>query len=196
MRVVGSLALVTVVVAALVASPSAPSAAAGAAPPGAVPAPHPALATLATLNGATFDVAFLRELIPVHEEAIEIALAATLNADHPELLQWNQVVIDRKSAQVRQMLAWLQAAGAAPGRRNANAVTEPVKKVRSLKGAALEKVYLPLMAAHLEQSVALARLAVTKASRAEVRTMARQIVQTETREAAMLRDWLRRWYGK
>jgi len=61
---------------------------------------------------------------------------------------------------------------------------------------ALEKTYLPLMAAHLEQSVALATLAARKASRPEVRAMAQQIVQTESREAAMLRDWLRQWYGK
>ncbi|MCL6553246.1 MAG: DUF305 domain-containing protein [Firmicutes bacterium] len=196
MRLVGSLALVAVALAALAAAAFAPPVAAGPASSSTGPAPHPALPALAKLNGATFDVAFMRELIPVHEEAIEMALAATLNADHPELLRWNQVVIDRKSAQVRQMLAWLQAAGAAPGRRNANAVTDPVKKVRSLQGAALEKTYLPLMAAHLEQSVALATLAARKASRPEVRAMAQQIVQTESREAAMLRDWLRQWYGK
>lgn len=191
MRVIGLLVATAIVVAAIVpASPAAPAPA-----PAAGTASHPAVAALAKLNGPTFDVAFMRELIPVHEEAIEIALAATLNADHPELLQWNQVMIDRKSSQVRQMLDWLQAAGAAPGRRNANVVTEPVRKVRGLKGAALEKVYLPMIAAHLEGSVALARLAVTRASRPEVRALAQHIVQTESREAAMLRGWLKRWYG-
>jgi uncharacterized protein (DUF305 family) len=172
-----------------------PPAAAGPAP-APTAAPRPALAALSALNGPAFDVAFMRALIPLHEEAVEIALAATLNADHSELLQWNQVMIDRKSGQVRQMLAWLQAAGAAPGRRNANVVTAPVKTVRSLKGAALEKVYLPMMAAHLEQSVALARLAVAKASHPAVRAMAQRIVDTEKREAAMLRAWLARWYGQ
>jgi uncharacterized protein (DUF305 family) len=138
----------------------------------------------------------MRELIPIHEEAVEIALAATLNADHPELLQWNQVMIDRKSGQVRQMLAWLQDAGATPGRRMVNTVSEPVRRMRGLQGAALERAYLPLMAAHLEASVALARLAATRAARPELRAMAQAIVQVESREAAVLRDWLKKWYPK
>lgn len=162
--------------------------------PTASPTPNPTLATLSRLSGPAFDVAFMRELIPIHEEAVEIAMAATLHANHSELLRWNQVMIDRKSGQVRQMLAWLQEAGASQGRRNAGAVTEPVKKMRSLRGAALERAYLPLITAHLERSTALARLAVTKAERGELRSMAQAIVTVETREAAQLRAWLKAWY--
>ncbi|MDR7522488.1 MAG: DUF305 domain-containing protein [Armatimonadota bacterium] len=160
------------------------------------PTPHPTVAALSRLNGPAFDAAFMRELIPVHEEAIEIAMAATLNADHPELLRWNQVMIDRKSAQVRQMLAWLQEAGASPGKRNANVVTDPVKKMRGLSGASLERAYLPLIAAHLDHSVALAKVAATRANRQELRALAQTVVAVEGREAAMLRDWLRKWYPK
>ena len=158
MRVLLALTLVMLTAPALMAKPSP-------VPTPAYPTPNPALASLSRLSGQEFDVAFMRTLIPVHEEAIEIALATTLNADHPELLQWNQKMIDRKSAQVRQMLAWLQQAGASPGRRNAGVVTDPVKKMRALRGAALERAYLPLMAAHLDQSVALGRLAAAKAGR-------------------------------
>lgn len=140
MRVLLALTLVMLMAPSLIAGPSP-------APAPAYPIPDPALASLARLNGQEFDVAFMRTLIPVHEEAVEIALAATLNADHPELLQWNQRMIDRKSGQVRQMLDWLQQAGAWPGRRSAGVVTDPVKKMRALRGAALERAYLPLMAA-------------------------------------------------
>lgn len=162
--------------------------------PVASPTPDPTLAALSRLTGPAFDVAFMRELIPIHEEAVEIAMAATLHADHAELLRWNQVMIDRKSAQVRQMLAWLQEAGVSPWRRNVNVVTEPVKKMRGLRGAALERAYLPLIAAHLERSTALARLAATKADRQELRTMAQAIVAVEVKEAARLRTWLKTWY--
>jgi uncharacterized protein (DUF305 family) len=157
---------------------------------------NPALTSLARLSGKDFDVAFMRELIPVHEEAIEIALAATLNADHSEVLQWNQRMIDRKSGQVRNMLTWLTEAGASPGRRGANVVTDSVKKMRSLTGAALEQAYLPMMAAHLERSAALGALAATKASRAEIRTMASEVARVERQEAAMLRAWLKQWYNR
>ena len=154
------------------------------------------LKTLAALNGAAFDVAFMRALVPVHEEAVEIAMAATLNADHTPVLKWNQVVVERKNAEVRQMLGWLKGMGAAPAKRNAGVPTAPVKKMRSLKDAALEKAYLPLMAAHLEQSAALAQVAAKKASNPAVRSFAASMAKKETTEAAMLRSWMKQWYGK
>ena len=184
MRILLTMALVLLTATALVAGPS-PS-----------PTPNPTVAALARLSGQAFDVAFMRAIIPTHEEAVEIALAATLNADHPELLQWNQKVIDRKSGQVRQMLAWLQQAGASPAGRNAGVVTPPVKQMRALGGAALERVYLPMMAAHLDQSVALGALAATKAGKPELRTLAQGMVTVERQEAAMLRGWLKQWYSR
>lgn len=161
-----------------------------------VAAPNPTVAALSKLSGQAFDVAFMRELIPVHEEAVEIAMAATLNADHSQLLQWNQVMIDRKSGHVRSMLTWLQQAGASPGRRGAGIMTEPVKKMRALGGAALEQAYLPMMADRLEHSAALGSLAATKASKPEVRSLAAEVMKVEKQEAAMLRTWLKQWYNK
>jgi uncharacterized protein (DUF305 family) len=160
------------------------------------PAADPTVAALSKLNGKDFDVAFMRALIPVHEEAIEIAMAATLNANHTELLQWNQVVIDRKSAQVRSMLTWLQEANAAPGARGAGVVTAGVKQMRALTGDALERAYLPMMSKHLDRSVALAALAAQKAGRTEVKAMAAAIVKVERGESEMLRGWQKKWYGK
>ena len=158
------------------------------------PARDPAVASLAALSGPAFDTAYLRTLIPVHEEAVEIAMAATLTADHTELLKWNQRLVERKNAQVRQMLTWLREAGASPGQRNVSVATPAVKKLRGLKGGALERAYVPMMASHLDRSVALSRLAATKAHRPELRAMAQEIVRVEGQEVTMLRGWLRKWY--
>lgn len=159
-----------------------------------VPPQDPAIAALSKLSGPAFDIAFMRALIPVDEEAVEIALAATLNADHSELLKWNQRLVERKNEQVRRMLTWLKDAGALPGRRNVGVATAAVKQMRSLKDAALERAYLPMMAAHLESSARLAALAAKKAGRPELRAFAAGIVTIETQESAMLRRWLKRWY--
>src|SRR3989337_641361 len=107
-----------------------------------MPETQAAIKTLSALNGATFDVAFMRVLVPVHEEAVEIAMAATLNADHTQVLKWNQVVVERKNAEVRQMLGWLKGMGASPTKRNAGIQTAPVRKMGSLKDAALGKAFV------------------------------------------------------
>lgn len=147
------------------------------------------------LSGSAFDAAFFKALIPVHEEAVEIAMAATLNADHKDLLKWNQRVIERKNAQVRQMVKWLQKMGSRPGKRVVGVQTASVKKVRTLKSAGLEKAYVPMMASHLDQSAAIAAVAAKKASKAEYRAFAAGIVKVEKQESNMLRGWLRKWYG-
>jgi uncharacterized protein (DUF305 family) len=160
------------------------------------PTADPAVTRLSKLSGQAFDVAFLQALIPMDDESIEIAMAATLNADHPTLLQWNQTFAEQARAQVRRMLALLQDAGAAPAQRNEGVVTPSVQRMRTLRGVALEKVYLPLMAARLDQGVALARLAVQKGTRPAVRSFASEVVRVDGQESATLRGWLRQWYAE
>jgi len=166
----------------------APAALASAAPP------DPALAGLSKLNGHAFDVAFLRMLIPADDEAIEVAMTATLYADHPDLLHWNQTFVERDRAQVRQMLAWLAEMGAQPADRKEGVATPSVKKMRTLRGAALERAYLSLMSARFDQDVAVARLAAHKASQPALRSFAEQIVRVEGQDSGMLRGWLKKWY--
>jgi uncharacterized protein (DUF305 family) len=161
-----------------------------------VPSPHPALAPLARLAGRDLDAAAARELVPRFEEDIEIAYAATLNADHPPLLQWNQRMIERKSGQVKQLLALLSAAGASPGRRGVDVVTADVRQMRQLRGAPLERRYLALMIARFELNAAIADLVLQKGAGADLKTLARTIATVERREIAMLRAWRKEWYGQ
>jgi uncharacterized protein (DUF305 family) len=154
----------------------------------------PAAARLSGLTGGAFDVAFMQALIPVDDEAIEMAMTATLYADHPELLRWNQTVVERKNDHIRKMLAWLQAAGATPAERRAGVATASVKKLRTLRGAALERAYLPLMAAKLDQVATLERLAGEKAQRSELREFAKHAVRVESQDSATLRGWMKKWY--
>jgi len=156
-------------------------------------APDPASARLAGLKGPAFDVAFMQALIPINEEAIEMAMTATLYADHAELLRWNQTVVERKNDQVRKLLAWLQEAGAGPAERRAGVATASVKKLRTLRGPALERAYLSLMSAHLDQAASLARLASSKGSRPEVRDFATTVARVESQDSTMLQGWMKQW---
>lgn len=153
----------------------------------------PTIARLQRLSGQAFDVAFMQALIPVDDETVEMAMTATLYADHAELLRWNQVVVERKSDQIRKLLAWLQDAGTGPAERRAGVATASVKKLRTLRGPALERTYLSLMTTQLNQAVSLARLASSKGSRSEVRDFAAGIARAESQDAAMLQGWLKQW---
>ncbi|HKV44444.1 MAG TPA: DUF305 domain-containing protein [bacterium] len=158
------------------------------------PASGSAFARLSGLSGQAFDIAFLRSLVPVDEEAVEMAMTATLYADHTDLLRWNQDFVERENGQVRQMLSILQAMGASPTERRAGVTTKSVKTLRALRGAALERAYLPMLAAQLDQTSRLARLASDKSGRPEVRALARQALTDGSNASAVLRGWLKTWY--
>jgi len=153
------------------------------------------VASLSKLSGSAFDVAYLQSVIPEDDEVVEVAYVATHGGDHAELLQWNQRLIERKGIQVRQMLGILQSAGAS-ARRNVGVATPAVKQMRGLGGGALEQAYINYLSKHFNRQVALAQLAMKKTNRPAVKTLAHNIAQVESQEAAMVRGWMKKWYGK
>jgi uncharacterized protein (DUF305 family) len=175
--------------------------AAGASPapkpsPRATATPNPTLSALSKLTGRDLDIAALRELLPRFEEDVEIAYAATLNADHPALLQWNQRMIERKSQQTKQMLAMLADMQVPPGRRGVSVVTPEVKQMRQLKSAPLERRYLILMVQRFEHNLTVAGLIAQKGLRPDLQALARDITRVERQEILMLKNWFNEWYGR
>ncbi len=158
------------------------------------PAPDPVVASLARLSGKDFDVAYMRLVIPANEEAVEVAMAATLWADHTDLLKWNQTMIERKNAQVRQMLTLLSSVGSGPTQRYVGVATPTVKKVRTLRGGVLERTYMNYLITHFDRNIALSRMAAGKGSNPGVKALGAAIVKVEGGEATMLRGWMKKWY--
>jgi uncharacterized protein (DUF305 family) len=156
--------------------------------------PDPAVTKLSALHGHAFDVAYLQAVIPVEDEAVEMAMTATLYADHSDLLHWNQNFTEREHAQIQKMVSWLGTLGAQPAQRNEGVATAPVKKLRTLRGAALERTYITLMTQHLDKTVALSKLAAQRADRPELRTFAASVAAADGRDSATLRGWLTAWY--
>jgi uncharacterized protein (DUF305 family) len=184
MRVTRAAALLTLAIlvstSASLATPTAPA--------------DPVIAKLASLHGQAFDVAYLQDVIPVNDESIEMAMTATLYADHPDLLHWNQEFTERQRMQIQKMVGLLGDLGAQPAQRNEGVATAPVKKLQTLRGAALERTYMSLMTQHLERAGGLSNLAAQKADRPELRAFAAVTASADARDAATLRGWLKAWY--
>ena len=158
------------------------------------PAPDPSIAGLSALHGEAFDVAFLQAAVPDDDEAVELAMTATLYADHADLLRWNQDFAEREHARIREMLALLEELGAGPAQRKEGVATASVKKLRTLRGAALERTYIALMTQHFTRSMALAKLAAQKADRPALRSFATNSAAVDRQDEGTLRGWLVRWY--
>lgn len=151
------------------------------------------VARLSALHGRAFDVAYLQAMIPSSDEAVEMALTATLYADHSALLHWNQDFVEREHGTIKHMVTVLEQLGAR-AQRNEGVATPSVKALRSLRGAALERKYVALMTAHFDHVVALSRLAASRANRSDIRSIAAGVIATDSKDAARLHGWVTAWY--
>ncbi|HLW47422.1 MAG TPA: DUF305 domain-containing protein [bacterium] len=156
-------------------------------------ASDPTVAKLSMLHGKAFDVAYLQAIIPSDDEAVEMAMTATLYADHSALLHWNQDYTEREHAQIKHMVNVLEQLGAR-ATRNEGVATPSVKALRSVRGAALERKYVALMTAHFDHTVALSKLAASHSDRADIRSIAAGVVAADSKDAARLRGWVTAWY--
>jgi uncharacterized protein (DUF305 family) len=78
--------------------------------------------------------------------------------------------------------------------RNEGVATPNVKALRALRGAALERKYVALMAAHFDHTVAISKLAATHASRSDIKSIAASVIAVDSKDAQKLRGWVSAWY--
>lgn len=55
--------------------------------------------------------------------------------------------------------------------------------------------FMVMMVPHHDGAIAMAELALTRASRAEIKELARNIKVSQSRENEQMRSWYRQWYG-
>lgn len=58
-----------------------------------------------------------------------------------------------------------------------------------------DRRFIVMMIPHHQGAIAMARLAVERARHPEIRTLAEQIISSQTREISLMRLWYRQWYG-
>ena len=63
---------------------------------------------LASLKGNEFDVEFVKQMIPHHEGAIEMAKALKTDGKYPELENLARSVVDSQSPEIEQMKGLLE----------------------------------------------------------------------------------------
>lgn len=67
-------------------------------------------------------------------------------------------------------------------------------ELRRLRGAAFEQAFMSAMIPHHAAAVAMARMELTHGSHPQLKAMARQIIDSQTREITQMTSWLRSWY--
>ena len=169
-----------------------------------------------------FDLMFIDMMIQHHQAAVAMAQVALDRAEHPELMQLAQTIIDTQQAEIDQLRTWRDAwyPGAAelswddmmggwgqmmagmPGMQAMGptmgmmGMMDPETAAAALQGAdPFDLAFLDAMIPHHLGALMMAEMAVQRASHPELATMAQAMFDTQTAEIAQMRAWRADWYA-
>jgi len=155
------------------------------------------VAKLQALSGKDFEIAFLEMMIPHHESAVMMAQLVPTRATHPELTTLAQNIITSQQQQIAQMRGWLNSwyGIANPPTMPMAGMDQMMAAMPAMTGAEFEQAFLMMMPMHHMGASTMAALAPGRATHPELLQLAQNIVTSQGREIAQMRDWAMAWYG-
>lgn len=148
-------------------------------------------------HDADFDRGFLSRLIAHHGGAIDMARVALDRAEHPELRQLAQNIIDAQQAEQIKMRAWLDQwypnHADDMGGMDMSAMNEELATLRQAQP--FDRAFIDAMVPDHEAAIREAQTALDRAERAEVRELAQNVVTSQQGEIDQMRAWRAAWYG-
>jgi len=149
-----------------------------------------------------YDLQFIDAMVAHHQAAIDMSLPADTNALRPELRDFARRVVEDQSREVELMKGWrrqwypgkpqVPTIMVMPGMRTSLKGMES-DHMKALKGAEYDRMYVAMMIPHHEGAVAMAREALARSQRPEIRELAQRIIDAQQREIEMMNRWKSEW---
>ncbi|MCV7194445.1 DUF305 domain-containing protein [Mycolicibacterium brumae] len=158
------------------------------------------------------DVTFAEHMIPHHEQAIELVELVAGRTDNAELLELAAQISDAQQPEIDTMTAWLQewgpaeatetsetehhgdhhGSGADPGTHTMAGMVDDatMAKLKTLKGADFDKLWLESMIGHHEGAIEMAKTEVAEGQNPAATAMAQEIIDSQQAEIDQMHTML------
>ena len=144
-----------------------------------------------------FDIRFIDSMLPHHQGAVAMAQQALQQAEHPEIKQMAQQIIDAQQAEIKQLQdwrgAWYPNAAATEGMQMDMGSGMNMMEVPA-GDQPFDLRFIDAMIPHHQDAIMMAQEAQAKAEHPEVKQMAQQIIAAQQAEIKQLQDWRTAWY--
>jgi len=156
------------------------------------------------------DTHFIEQMIPHHEDAIIMAEIALEKAEHQEIKLLSQDIKRTQSEEIEKMKNWYKdwfgknvpdvffSTGHSMGSGIMNmGMMGDETDIEQLKTSSIfDKAFIEEMIPHHQMAVMMAQMLERTTKRAEMKQLAKNIIDAQTKEINSMRDWYRQWYGK
>lgn len=148
-----------------------------------------------TTSGAPFDAMFIDSMIMHHEGAISMAQEALKEASRPEIRSMANDIIRAQQSEITQMRQWRESWYPDLPDTGGMGMDMGDMEVSTDSSKPFEQRFIEAMIPHHEGAIAMAKEARDKASHAELKTLANNIVTAQEGEIAQLTKWKKDWFG-
>jgi uncharacterized protein (DUF305 family) len=150
------------------------------------------------------DVTFTQNMIPHHQQAIEMAKLVDSHTDRPELGKLADSIVSSQSQEITQMQDWLRSWGkpsTPPECHGGLGDTEmpgmmseaDMRRLMESTGTEFDLAFVEMMAAHHQGAIDMANTELKDGSLPEVTRLAEQIIDTQQDEIDQLQRWKTEW---
>ena len=149
------------------------------------------------------DGAFISEMVPHHEAAIEMAQLAQTEAEHPEIKQLAARIIGSQGEEITQLEEAHQRLFGAPigsedhGDLGLSEEDSGMSHDTSaLEGAdPFDQAFIDMMIPHHQGAIRMSRIELASGSDLELKSLAEAIIEAQSSEIEDMNAWRQEWYG-
>ena len=169
-----------------------------------------------TASAAEVDKAFVRQMVPHHMMAVDMAELAQKGADHDEIKKLSAEIISAQNAEIKELEAIAETLGVTPDEpmgegadmmshgammKDAKTLGLSMRQMgMSMNMTALEsadpfdKAFIDEMTIHHQGAIAMAKAQLAGGENAALKTIATAIITAQEKEAAEMAAWRAEWY--
>ncbi len=156
------------------------------------------------------DSHFIEQMIPHHQDAITMADIALEKAQHTEIKQLARDIQRTQSEEIVMMQQWYRAwfgqevpdtfaslgHGMGSGAMHMGIMGDATDIDRLNTASDFDKAFIEEMIPHHQMAVMMAQMLARTTDRPEMKQLAKDIIEAQTREINSMREWYRAWYGR
>lgn len=139
------------------------------------------------------EIMFAAMMVPHHEQAVTMSNFALTNTTNPEILDLAQRIKAGQEPEIVQMNTWLDGANSMmdhSGHQMGGMLSdEDLAKLETLKDKEFDEMFLKSMIEHHEGAIQMTQM-ILNSSNSEVKTLADNIVSSQTKEIAEMKELL------
>lgn len=153
------------------------------------------------------DQHFIEQMIPHHEDAIQMAEIALQKAEHPEIKTLAENIKRTQSEENTRMREWYASwfgtdvplSSASMGRgmnmmMHGGMMGDATDMRRLETARPFDKAFIEEMIPHHQMAIMMTNMLLAGTTREEMRSLGEAIIKAQSAEIEQMRDWYRRWY--